>query len=208
MSGRNPRRPAPRTGRAARVVRGLWLLGFGRADGFDWFGNDRDALLSSLAPPIGFIVVLGLMLLLQKPSLPVLCLLLLLFCIVLLQPVLAELLARLWKRRSNWMRYATASAWSVWLVIPFYVPAMLFASVLLQFGVGRVNASRGAALLLEAYFFWLHWFLAWKGLGINRLQALATVVILTAVFSALAFGLEPLLLTVTASVSAGLPRPG
>lgn len=207
MSGRRSRGPGPdrqASGRAARVLRGLLLLGCGRADGLDWFNNDRDAVLSALAPPIGFIVVLALLLLLQKPSLPGLCLVVLLFCTVLLQPVLAELIARVWRRRPRWMLYATVSIWSVWLVIPAYVPAMLVASVLLQFGVDRVIASRAAALLLEAYFFWLHWFVVWKALNINRLQALGTVLVLTALFAALAFALEPLLATVTADMASQL----
>ncbi len=199
MSGNKPRRPklrAPlprRPGAIRQVVYGLFLLGTGRSEGFACFEGGRDAFLASLSPPIAFLLVLAALLLSQRPTAAALCLLLLLFCAVLLPPVLSHLMARLWRRGERWQRYATASAWSVWLVVPVYLPAMLLASVLLQMGIGREVANRAAMLLLAGYFLWLQWFMAWKGLAIGRFKAVLTVLALTAGSSLLAAGLQPLL---------------
>ena len=146
-----------------------------------------------MSPPIAFLLVLAALLLSQRPTVAALCLLLLLFCAVLLPPVLSHLMARLWRRGERWQRYATASAWSVWLALPVYLPAMLLASVLLQMGIGREAANGAAVLLLAGYFLWLQWFMAWKGLAISRFKAVLTVLALTAGSSLLAAGLQPLL---------------
>lgn len=202
MSGNRPGRPKlrpplpRRPGAIRQVVYGLFLLGTGRSEGFSCFEGGRDAFLASLSPPIAFLLVLSALLLSQRPSLPALCLVLLLFCAVLLPPVLSHLLARLWRRADRWQRYATASAWSVWLVLPVYLPAMLLASVLLQMGLGHDAAGRAAMLLLAGYFLWLQWFMAWKGLAIGRFKAVLTVLALTAGSSLLAAGLQPLLMEV------------
>lgn len=204
MSGNKPGRPkirSPlprRSGAVRQVVRGLFLLGTGRSEGFGCFDGGRDGFLASLSPPIAFLLVLSALLLSQRPGLPALCLMLLMLCAVLLPPVLSHLLARLWRRTDRWQRYATASAWSVWLVLPVYLPAMLLASVLLQMGVGREAADRTAILLLAGYFLWLQWFMAWKGLGIGRFKAVLTVLALTLGSSVLATALQPLLMDVIA----------
>ena len=202
MSGNKPGRPklrAPlpqRPGAIRQVVQGLFLLGTGRSEGFSRFDGGRDGFLASLSPPIAFLLVLAALLLSQRPGLPALCLVLLMLCAVLLPPVLSHLMARLWRRTDRWQRYATASAWSVWLVLPVYLPAMLLASVLLQMGVGREAADRTAILLLAGYFLWLQWFMAWKGLGIGRFKAVLTVLALTLGSSVLATALQPLLVEV------------
>ena len=204
MSGNKPGRPKIRSplprrpGAIKQVVQGLFLLGTGRSEGFNCFDGGRDGFLASLSPPIAFLLVLSALLLSQRPGLPALCLMLLMLCAVLLPPVLSHLLARLWRRADRWQRYATASAWSVWLVLPVYLPAMLLASVLLQMGVGREAADQTAILLLAGYFLWLQWFMAWKGLGIGRFKAVLTVLALTLGSSVLATALQPLLMEVIA----------
>ena len=213
MSGNKPGRPklrAPlprRPGAIRQVVYGLFLLGTGRSEGFSCFEGGRDAFLASLSPPLAFLLVLSALLLSQRPTAAASCLLLLLFCAVLLPPVLSHLLARLWRRGERWQRYATASAWSVWLVVPVYLPAMLLASVLLQMGIGREVANRAAMLLLAGYFLWLQWFMAWKGLAIGRFKAVLTVLALTAGSSLLAAGLQPLLAQVQPDPAPAPTRP-
>lgn len=180
MSG--PDRPA-KPKRAVRngrnIIRGLLLLGRGRAEGFECFEGDRDAFLAGLSPPIGFLLVLAALLLMQRPTLPAVILLLALVCAVLLPPVISHTMARLWKRSEFWPRYATASLWSVWLILPAYLPAMLLTAILLQMGVSHAVAGRLIVLLLGAYLLWLQWFMAWKGLSISRLKAGVTVLALT-----------------------------
>ena len=191
-SGR-PKQPG-RAGRSFRtVVRGLLLLGRGRAEGFECFEGSRDAFLAGLSPPIGFLLVLSALLLVQRPTIPALCLVLTLFCAVLLPPVISEAMARLWGRTEHWPRYATASLWSVWLILPAYLPAMLLTAVLLQMGMSQAVAYRVIVLLLGAYMLWLQWFMAWKGLAIGRLKAALTVLALMAGSTLIGVVMQPLL---------------
>ncbi|WP_419729403.1 hypothetical protein [Lichenicola sp.] len=194
MSGsKRPKQP----GRAARsfrtIVRGLLLLGRGRAEGFECFEGSRDAFLAGLSPPIGFLLVLSALLLLQRPTVAACCLVLTLFCAILLPPVISQAMARLWGRTEQWPRYATASLWSVWLVLPAYLPAMLLTAVLLQMGVSHELAGRVIVLLLGGYLLWLQWFMAWKGLGIGRVKAGLTVLALMAGSTLIGVAMQPLL---------------
>lgn len=180
MSGPDrPAKPKQAVRNGRNIIRGLLLLGRGRAEGFDCFEGDRDSFLAGLSPPIGFLLVLAALLLLQRPTLAAVVLLLALVCAVLLPPVITHAMARLWKRSELWPRYATASLWSVWLILPAYLPAMLLTAILLQMGVSQAAASRLMVLLLGAYLLWLQWFMAWKGLSISRLKAGLTVLALT-----------------------------
>jgi len=204
-SGRLPaRKPPPWRGRA--VIRGLVLLGTGRAEGFDCFNGGRDAFLAGLAPQIGFLLVMAALLLVQHPTISSVCLVLLLLCAVLLPPVISQAMARLWGRTDRWQRYATASIWSIWLILPAYLPAMLLASILLQMGVSHAVAAQAMILLLGGYLLWLQWFMAWKGLGISRLKAVATVLALMIGSSLLGAVLQPLL-TQVVTVPAPAPTP-
>ena len=193
-SGRpKPKQPG-RAGRGFRtIVRGLLLLGRGRAEGFDCFEGSRDAFLAGLSPPIGFLLVLSALLLLQRPTIAAFCLVLTLFCAILLPPVISQAMARLWGRTEQWPRYATASLWSVWLVLPAYLPAMLLTAVLLQMGMSHAAAARVIVLLLGAYLLWLQWFMAWKGLAIGRFQAALTVLALMAGSTLIGAMMQPLL---------------
>ncbi len=190
MSG--PDRMMPRKRPAGSVIRGLALLGRGRAEGFDCFESTRDAFLAGLSPQIGFLLVTAGLLLAQNPTAQALSLVLLLFCAVLLPPVISHAMARLWRRDDRWRRYATASAWSIWLIVPAYLPALLLASVLAQFGIGQVGAVRAGLLLIMAYFLWLQWFMARSGLAIGGVKAALTVMALAVGSSMVGLALQPL----------------
>ena len=192
MSG--PDRMVPRKRQGRGVVRGLALLGCGRAEGFECFEGTRDAFLAGLSPQIAFLLVAAALLLSRHPTVPALSLVLLLFCAVLLPPVISHAMARLWRRDDRWRRYATASAWSVWLIVPAYGPALLLTLVLLQVGVGRAAAVQAGALLLTAYFLWLQWCMARRGLAIGGVKAALTVAALAVGSSLLFAALQPLLL--------------
>ena len=193
MSGPGRMAPRKRPTRGGGVVRGLALLGCGRAEGFDCFDNTRDAFLAGLSPQISFLLVAAALLLAQHPTVPALSLVLLLFCAVLLPPVISHAMARLWRRDDRWRRYATASVWSVWLIVPAYGPALLLTLVLLQLGVGRVAAVQAGALLLTGYFLWLQWFMARRGLAIGGFKAALTVAALAVGSSLLFVAVQPLL---------------
>lgn len=207
MSGRSNRPNRPRaSGRAHAVVRGLLLLGTGRVEGLACFEGSRDGFLAGLSPPVGFLLVIAAILLVQRPTAASACLILLLLCAVLLPPVVSHAMARMWRRTEGWQRYATASIWSNWLVLPAYVPAMLLAAILLRLGADQALAVQVMMLLLGGYLLWVQWFITWKGLTISRLQAALTVLVVTVAPSLLlGAAMQPLLNEVIAPQ--GQPQP-
>ncbi|MCQ8279472.1 hypothetical protein NFI95_13585 [Acetobacteraceae bacterium KSS8] len=192
-----PSRPSGSPGRRSRagqIVRGLMLLGTGRAEGLAYFGNGRDAFLGALAPPVAFLIVYGAAILLAQPSLAGLCVVLLFLCGILLPPVLSHLMATLWKRAELWPRYATASIWSNLLLPVAYLPALLLASAVMAFGLDQRVATAVASLAFLAYALWLQWFVAWRGLNLSPLRAVVTVLVVTGVSSVVfAVGMQPFL---------------
>lgn len=207
MSGRSGRPNRSRAlGRARDVVRGLLLLGTGRVEGLACFEGSRDGFLAGLSPPVGFLLVIAAILLVQRPTAAAACLILLLLCAVLLPPVVSHAMARLWRCVERWQRYATASIWSNWLVLPAYVPAMLLAAILLRLGVDQAVAVQVMMLLLGGYLLWVQWFITWKGLAIGRLQAALTVLVVTVAPSLLlGAAMQPLLTEVIGPQ--GHPQP-
>ncbi len=190
-----PSRPSGSPGRRSRagqVVRGLLLIGTGRAEGLSCFGNGREAFLGALTPPLAFLLVYAGAMLLAKPSLAALCVVLLFLCGILLPPVLSHLMATLWKRTALWPRYATASIWTNLLLPVAYLPAIVLASVAMTFGADPRVATTGASLLFLFYALWLQWFVAWRGLNLSPLRAVLTVLVVTGVSSAVfAIGMQP-----------------
>jgi len=192
MSGKGATGPSPRRG-GGGVLRGLLLIGRGRAEGLDYFNATRDGFLAGLSPPIAFLLVFGALVLSQRPRADTLGFVLVLLCGILMPPVLSHLMARLWKRGDHWLRYATASLWSNWLVFLVYPPAILLASILVAGGVSKQAAGTVMTVTTSAYMLWLAWFLAWKGLAIGWFKALLTMAVMMAAYVAMALLADPIL---------------
>ena len=189
------------------VVKGLLLVARGRPEGLQCFGASSDAFLAALAPWLAFLLVAALLMLLRHPTAVGATLILLSFCALLLPPVLSHLLARRWKREGFWLRYATATVWCEWLVIFAYAVSLLAGTLLLQLGVPADLAGAMFLVLFVCYGLWLHWFLAWRGLELSRLQAgilVVSVIAATALMCAVAQLLPPHV----AMVGAAHPDPG
>ena len=176
------------------VVKGLLLVARGRPEGLQCFAATSDAFLAALAPWLAFLLVAALLMLLRKPTAVGAALILLSFCALLLPPVLSHLLARRWKRDALWLRYVTATVWCEWLVILAYAVSLLVVTLLLQLGVPADLAGVMFLGLVACYWLWLHWFLAWRGLELSRLQAallVAAVIAATALMCLVAQVLPP-----------------
>jgi hypothetical protein len=181
-------------GSRSNVVLGLLLLARGRRDALTCFEGTRDGFLAALSPWIAFLLVWTALAMARHPSSRVALLSLLSLCALLLPPVLTHALARRWKREDRWLRYATASVWSGWLMVLAYVPVLMVVALLLQAGVGQMVASIVLAALLGSYWFWLHWFLGRHGLGVGNGRALfaaASVAIASVLMLFLADWLPP-----------------
>ena len=194
---RGPKRlggPAGSGPLGSNVVKGLLLIARGRPEGIECFGATQDAFLSALSPWLAFLLVGALLMVLRKPTAVGATLVLLSFCALLLPPVLSHILARRWKRDAFWLRYATATVWCEWLVIFAYAVSLLVVTLLLQLGVPADVAGVAFLALVACYWLWVHWFLAWRGLELTRVQAailVASVIAATAVLCALAQLLPP-----------------
>ena len=108
--------------------------------------------------------------------------------------MLSHALAGNWERRSFWLRYATAAVWCEWLVIFAYAVSLLLVTLLLQLGVPPDLAGIAFLGLVAAYWLWLHWFLAWRGLSLGWARAamlVGLVVVSTAVLCGMAQLLPP-----------------
>jgi hypothetical protein len=178
----NQRSTAPRpAGPALSILRGVWLLGHGDAEGLNCFGTGADAVLAALAPSVALFLVVTVLQLLQGPSALPLTKIVLLLCAVLTRLVLSHALAVRWSREGLWTRYAAASLWCDWL------PGVLsfFASGLLHMVAPAIADTPGATLgllaVIEAYDLWLSWFVARAGLVLKSWQA---ALLVAAIFGA------------------------
>ncbi|MBS0560065.1 MAG: hypothetical protein JSR21_08430 [Proteobacteria bacterium] len=163
MSGARPR----------GVLRGVFRLATGRADGIEAFGNTRAAFLGSLAPLIVVPVLAEALLALggAADEGPAPLDLLATLCALLAPPVVSHWFAVRWGREAWWLRFATAFNWCQWAVPAAACVLLLLASGLIASGVSSDLAGRAWIFALAAYGLWLHWFIARHGLLLSRVRA-------------------------------------
>ncbi len=173
--------PPPPVEKRRNVALGILLLARGRADGLAQFGGTPQSVLSALAPLAAMMIVsLALALISHAPS--GLQSYLLAGAVGLLsQLVVSFEVARLWGRSAEWYRFATAFCWCQWAAPLAMLCLILVMSFMLAAGVSENTAAIAGLCGLLAYGLWLHWFLAWHGLALTRLRALALVLIVNAV---------------------------
>jgi hypothetical protein len=163
------RRPAgtPR----ANIVRGVWRVASGRADGLAQFGHTPQAFLASLAPLIAFPLVLAGLVAAEGGGLAPLYRLLATACLLLAPPVLSHALARFWGREPFWLHFATAFNWCQWAIPVAASLVFLLVDALMALGLPRETAGLLMPYALTAYALWLHWFLMRHGLQVSGLRA-------------------------------------
>jgi hypothetical protein len=162
--------------RRGNIVLGIARLARGRADGLRQFGATRDAFLVSLAPLIAFPLVGGALMVLGGGGLGAITGLLATLCALLAPPVLSFEVARLWGKDAAWLRFATAFNWCQWVIPVIGSVLLVVLGMLIGFGLPREYARAGAVFGIIAYGLWLHWFVAFHGLGLSRPRAAVMVV--------------------------------
>jgi hypothetical protein len=164
---------APRAGRPnGRVALGLLLVGLGRPAGFAQFGGTADAFLASLAPLLGFLIVLCGALAWTGHRLLALTFFLVLVCDLLAPAVIADLFCRLWHRREHWARYANVLNWTPWLFVALFTVLMPVAATFVSAGVSPAFAAACVLAVLGLYGMWFNWFTARHVLDLSRGRAL------------------------------------
>ncbi|GBR13990.1 hypothetical protein LV564_10715 [Komagataeibacter nataicola] len=175
MSDRGPS-PTPNASGFGGILKGMMLLGRGRAEGIAYFGNTRDSVLAALAPRLAMWLVLGGLTLGAAPQAISGVKVLFALCLILLPAVVTNALARHWKREGLWMRYITATWWTDWLTL--FVGLMV--ALLMAIASPRLLQSATGAGILNGvefgYSLWLTWYVARVGLLLRRGQAMVLVI--------------------------------
>jgi hypothetical protein len=167
------RRQMPRPSRPnGRVAFGLLLVGLGRPAGFAQFGGTVDAFLASLAPLLGFLIVLCGALAWTGHWLMGLTFFLVLVCNLLAPAVIADLFCRLWHRREHWARYANVLNCTPWLFIGLFMLLAPLAATFVSAGLNPAMAAAAVMAALGLYGMWFNWFAARHVLQLSRTRAL------------------------------------
>jgi len=181
---------------AAMIVLGVVRLARGQADGLRQFRATPEAFLASLAPLLAFPLVGGALMLAGGGGWRAIVDLLATICAVLAPPVISHLLAGLWGRRAEWLRFAIAFNWCQWVLPVVGMVVILTLGAAAALGLPEAIAGNIALLTIAAYGLWLHWFLARHGLLLTRLRAVLLVLIVNSTTVAIVLG--PRLLAVSA----------
>ena len=163
-----------------RVGLGLVLIGTGRPAGFAQFGGSREAFLASLAPVLGFLIVLSGVVGWNLGAGSGLSTFLSGVCALLAPAVIADLLCRRWERRQHWALYANVLNCAQWLMGAVFILLMPAVSLALSLGLSVRLATMLLVLAVGVYLMWFHWFAARHTLDLSRGRAL--LVMLCVVF--------------------------
>jgi hypothetical protein len=174
---RFPRRRADGSGPAraprpnGRIGLGLVLIGTGRTAGFAQFGATTEAFLSSLAPLLGVLFVLGGVVAWYGQPMKGAAAVLTGVCDLLAPAVIADLFCRRWARRQHWALYANVLNCAQWLMLAALVLLVPLASFGLAAGLSMQAASLLTMVPFGLYVLWFHWFAARHVLDLSRGRA-------------------------------------
>ena len=165
-------------GRGGRegILQGLALLGRFQKEGFGRFEASSQGLLASLAPWIAFLLVGGALLALQGKPVDALTDVAVLTCWLLVPPAVSQAVASAFRRDDRWLRYATATTWCEWLMVPVYAVALFLVSLCMEAGLPPHAAPFVLIAVIGVYWLCLHVFLARAGLDLTTFRAVLLVV--------------------------------
>lgn len=177
MNRMPPRRTmSPQRPPQGNILFGMMRVARGKPDGLAQFGGTRQSFLASLAPLIAFPLVGALLVLAGGNPVGALSEMLSTLCVLLVPPVVSFELARLWRRESQWLHFATSFNWCYWLVPLLGMVLMFVLGVATAAGLPQNVGLVTLVLCLGGYGLWLHWFLARHALQLSRLRAVLLVV--------------------------------
>jgi hypothetical protein len=148
------------------ILRGILLLCRGRAAGLAEIGAGPQDFLSSLAPLVAFPLVGCALMMTQGKVVDAATDFLATLVAILAPPVISHALAQRWGREAQWFRFATAFNWCQWVLPLLGALLVVVAGFLVQAGMPLRAAVIVLCCALLAYAFWLHWFLARRGLDL------------------------------------------
>jgi hypothetical protein len=166
------------------ILRGLLMLAKGDKAGLNEFSNSLESFTASLAPLIAFpLVGAGISVAAGQWQIAIIGFLSRV-CAVLVLPVMTYEFARRFGRESLWPRTATALNWSFWMVVPMIFISAFAGALMVQAGLAMKDAGYMALGAICGYLLWYRWLIIRVGLGFDKLQAAALIIV-----SSLAIGL-------------------
>jgi hypothetical protein len=177
--------PAEPGGRS--LMLGIVRLALLRADGIGQFGDTRQSFLNSLAPLVAFPLVAALIGVVSGVGAGALTALLVVLVAILAPPVISHVLARVWGREPEWLRYATAFNWLRLAMMAAFVLSLPAMAVMVAAGLGEEGAMTTGLLGVALYNLLLDWFLARVGLRLDGWRAALLVLTVQAGVAVLLF---------------------
>lgn len=157
--------------RQKSILIGIWRIARGRADGIGCFSSTAEGFLASLAPLLAFPLVGAVLGAFTEGPRRAVTGLAMTLCALLTPAVVSYEVARLWKRKDAWLRFATAFNWCEWILPVLACLIMVPLSVAISLGLSEGAASATLLGCLGVYGLWLHWFLARNALGLSRFRS-------------------------------------
>lgn len=180
------------------ILSGIGKLALGKAKGIEEFSASPEGFTASLAPLIAFPLVGAMVTGLSGHWKIAIIGLLSRLCAILVLPVITYEFSRLFNRKGQWLRTATALNWCFWLVLPAVLVAAVLGSVAVQLGLSMARIEVAVLGIVGLYLLWNRWFILKSGLKISGWRAL--VILLAGLVITALISLLPLI--------AGLPLAG
>lgn len=167
------------------TIRGMFMLGRGKREGFHEFSNSSDSVLSALAPWIALAVVVNLLPLFMmklKDTQAIyisVSVFLVKICSLLATVAIIHAFSVLWKNENNWKQTTVAVLWCFWVPILDCILFFLIIGLLFSGMPNILMALFGlSSILYIAYSLWLNWFVIKIGLQITALRSIVVIVTL------------------------------
>ena len=144
--------------------------------GLPRFGGSAEAFLASLAPLLGFLIVLSLLIAWSGRPVLGLSFFLVMACDLLAPVVIAEVLCRLWQRRDRWARYANVLNCTQWLWVMALAVLVPIEALCVSLGASLQVATGAVLVVFCLYVMWFHWFAARHVLDLSVAKALLMMI--------------------------------
>lgn len=168
------------------IVPGIIKLARGNAKGADEFSGTPESFTASLAPFIAFPLVGAVITSVSGDWKIAVMVFFSRLCGVLVLPVLIYEFARIFNRKGQWLRTATALNWCYWLALPAAIVAIILMMAAVSCGLPQEFSEIAAIILTGIYLLWNRWFVLKAGLQLNGWRAgliLLVSLILSGIFS-------------------------
>lgn len=157
------------------ILRGIFEIATGRAQGLERFGSSPRDFLTSLYVLMAVPALSALVVAFNRGLGSALAILLVLISALIAPAVISHFVARRWGREALWLRFITAFNWSRFAIVSAFAVMLLMTALLIGLGVSRESAAEFLVMAVSFYSLWLEWFLARNALRLSGGRAVLMV---------------------------------